>query len=268
MKSIRSFIGVALIATLSLLTPAVQLSLHAQGTAVTQTTTAAAIGLADNFITVTSATGFTIGYYIYIDTESMKITSISGTTIGVQRSTYGTSNSAHANGQYLFMGPPAAFSQKDPLGQGPCTASANPYLPLINVNNGNRFACNSTTGTWDRSSMGGFPAFASAQLAAQGTSAMTYTTSGAIAATAGTNFLNGTTLAMTLSNPTQSLNGMIMTIISTNASAHTITYTAGFGGGTTTRDVATFGGAVNDNIVLQAVNGIWWVISTRNVTIA
>jgi len=59
-----------------------------------------------------------------------------------------------------------------------------------------------------------------------------------------------------------------LTIVSETASAHTITHTLGFGGGTTTRDVATFGGAISDGMVIVGRNGVWFVSSTRNVTIA
>lgn len=55
-------------------------------------------------------------------------------------------------------------------------------------------------------------------------------------------------------------------IVSTTAAAHTVTYTAGFGGGTTSRDVATFGGAISDGMVLIGYNGVWYISSTRNVT--
>jgi hypothetical protein len=61
--------------------------------------------------------------------------------------------------------------------------------------------------------------------------------------------------------------GARLTIVSATAAAHTITNTAGFGGGTTSRDVATFGGAINDSIDLVSYNGVWWVVSTRNVTL-
>jgi len=73
----------------------------------------------------------------------------------------------------------------------------------------------------------------------------------------------------TLASPTSGTDdGKQLVIISKTAAAHVITCTAGFGGGTTARDVATFGGAINDGLVLVAVDGVWWVSSTRNVTIA
>jgi len=77
----------------------------------------------------------------------------------------------------------------------------------------------------------------------------------------------GGVCAMTIDNPPTSMNGATLTIVSTGAHAHTLTYTAGFGAGTTSRDVATWGGAINDGMVIVAYEGVWYVSSTRNVTL-
>lgn len=75
----------------------------------------------------------------------------------------------------------------------------------------------------------------------------------------------GTACTITIDDPPA--DGVhVLRIISTTAAAHTITYTAGFGGGTTTRDVATFGGAISDGMVLVGYGGVWYISSTRNVT--
>jgi hypothetical protein len=73
--------------------------------------------------------------------------------------------------------------------------------------------------------------------------------------------------AMTIDNPPLLMNGATLKLVSTTANAHTLTYTAGFGGGTTSRDVATWGGAINDSLTLEAYNGVWWISSTRNVSV-
>lgn len=74
---------------------------------------------------------------------------------------------------------------------------------------------------------------------------------------------------ITLASPTSGTDdGKQLWIISKTAAAHVITCTAGFGGGTTSRDVATFGGAINDGMLIVAEGGVWWVVETRNVTIA
>lgn len=91
---------------------------------------------------------------------------------------------------------------------------------------------------------------------------------GAITIAAGVVIITkGSAAAITIDNPPVSMNGATLTIVSTTAAAHTVTYTAGFGGGTTSRDVATWGGAINDGMVIVAYEGVWYVSSTRNVTL-
>lgn len=78
----------------------------------------------------------------------------------------------------------------------------------------------------------------------------------------------GTAAALTLAAPTATTHdGLTLKIISTTAAAHTVTHTEGFGGGTTSRDVATFGGAISDGMEIVAYQGVWYVANTRNVTL-
>lgn len=78
----------------------------------------------------------------------------------------------------------------------------------------------------------------------------------------------GTAAALTLASPTTGTDdGKRMLIISTTAAAHTVTVTAGFNGGSTASDVATFGGAIGDNLEIVAYGGKWLVVSLRNVTL-
>ncbi len=74
--------------------------------------------------------------------------------------------------------------------------------------------------------------------------------------------------AMTIVDPTKGVDGLTLTIIATTAAAHTVTNTTGFNGAGTSGDVATFGGAIGDNMVIKALNGQWDIIATRNVTAA
>lgn len=91
---------------------------------------------------------------------------------------------------------------------------------------------------------------------------------GAITISAGVVFVTKADVcAITIDNPPTNMTGAELKIVSTTANAHTVTYTAGFGGGTTSRDVATWGGAINDGMVIVAYNGVWYVSSTRNVTL-
>lgn len=52
--------------------------------------------------------------------------------------------------------------------------------------------------------------------------------------------------------------------VSTTAAAHTITYTAGFYGNTTTSDVATFPATINATFTIKAQNGTWAPIATAD----
>jgi hypothetical protein len=77
--------------------------------------------------------------------------------------------------------------------------------------------------------------------------------------------------AATLANPTATTHdGVRLTFIATQAQANTLDNSAGagFNGGGAGSDVATFGGAVGDNIVIEAYQGKWYVISSVNVTLA
>lgn len=73
--------------------------------------------------------------------------------------------------------------------------------------------------------------------------------------------------AMTLADPTGPQEGMTMIIIAKAAQAYTVTNTTGFGAGGGSLDVATFGGAVGDNMVITAIGAKWHVVSKVNVTL-
>lgn len=90
---------------------------------------------------------------------------------------------------------------------------------------------------------------------------------GAITIANGTVILTkGSAAAITIDNPpTEGVHEL--RIVSTTAQAHTLDYTAGFGGGTTARDRATWGGAISDGMVIIGYAGTWYVSSTRNVTL-
>jgi hypothetical protein len=97
----------------------------------------------------------------------------------------------------------------------------------------------------------------------------TYGAAGAIEKADGTHLLNtGAASAMTLAAPTGDQNGMRLRIVAQTAHAYTVTYSTGFNGGGAGVDVATLGGAVGDNMEIEAINGTWLVLSTRNVTLA
>lgn len=94
--------------------------------------------------------------------------------------------------------------------------------------------------------------------------------SGAIGLRHGTVFVTAASAAaLTLAAPSAGADdGKRLTIISTTAQAHTVTNTTpGFNSGGTASDVATFGTAIGNGMVVVAYNGVWYVESLRNVTL-
>jgi hypothetical protein len=67
----------------------------------------------------------------------------------------------------------------------------------------------------------------------------------------------GTTIALTVPVPTLDLDGCMMTFISTNASAHTITFTGGLGGAGGSYDVMTENGTGTGSFTVVAGNLLW-----------
>jgi len=231
-------------------------------TTLNSTTTSAALSVTGQVVSLTSVTNISADDGLFMDREFMRVQSCNTTALTclVTRGQQGTSARAHASGVVVYSGAYQRFTKAVPVGV--CTATAEEFLPRIVLPAGDVYQCSNSE--WVRYRNAGYRVFHPGR----SDGGTTYTANGAITPQPGFSFINGTTLAMTLANPTTEQNGMIMVIIATNASAHTVTYTAGFNGGTTARDVATFGGAVGDNIQIQAFNGVWWVISTRNVTLA
>lgn len=101
---------------------------------------------------------------------------------------------------------------------------------------------------------------------------------GAITQCSGTvSITKATSAALTIADPRAGRrdpaggdDGQELTILSETAAAHYLSNAAGsgFNDGGTASDLATFGGAKGDNIVLIARNGKWWVKSVRNVSLS
>ena len=89
----------------------------------------------DTFINVKSATGFVVGYGLYVDREYMTVRSITGTVIGVARGQAGTAATPHLKGVSLFVAPPHYFTTYDRSGAG--TFANENVQPYINIANGN-----------------------------------------------------------------------------------------------------------------------------------
>jgi hypothetical protein len=72
--------------------------------------------------------------------------------------------------------------------------------------------------------------------------------------------------AVTLALP--DANGLILMISSKTAQAHTVTIASGLHGLGAGEDVATWGGAVDDCLILASVGGYWVQVANVNVTVA
>jgi len=73
--------------------------------------------------------------------------------------------------------------------------------------------------------------------------------------------------AMTIANPGTDIDGRTLTIAARAAQAYTVTAGSATGYKNTT-GTATFGGAIGDNMVIVASEGLWLPVSTVNVTFA
>lgn len=113
-------------------------------TAMTSTTLSAAAASSDQTVTVASATGIIAAdlkpnTYLFIDKEAMRVKTVSGTLIGVERGAEGTRITDHASGARVWLGPPESFYTGEPAGS--CTASAERYHPRVVITTGNVFSC-------------------------------------------------------------------------------------------------------------------------------
>lgn len=97
--------------------------------------TAAVSDASSRVLSVISATGFLVGYGLYVDREYMSITAITGTLISVRRGASGTRATPHLAGASVFVAPPNYFTTYDRSGAG--TYANEQASPYINISNGN-----------------------------------------------------------------------------------------------------------------------------------
>lgn len=196
--------------------------------ALTRTTIAAAISADALTIPVTSATGFAAGNFIRVDNEYMMVVSITGTSINVR-------------------------SRGD---LGSAAVAHNILAPA-------------TTGLL--SDLPNFPMGQAAQVDPNAQTIVTASVDGALDIPVQNTLVlvqKAGVCAMTLAAPTTAQDGLEVTILSATANAHTVTYTAGFYGDTTSSDVATFAAKVGASMTIKAQGGKWGVVSLANVTLA
>ena len=128
----------------------------------TTTTAALTASSTDNVVALASVTGVAVGGYLYIDHELMQVRSINGLRVTVNRATApaATKPAAHGSGSVVYVANaaraavtmlPSAAAQR----AGRCVLSDYQYLPIIDVETGDMYACRyaasgSTFMTWLR----------------------------------------------------------------------------------------------------------------------
>jgi hypothetical protein len=194
----------------------------------TTTTISAAVGATDLTIPVTSATGFAAGNYLRLDNEFMVVSSVSGTNISVRAR--GDKGSGAVAHNILAIANTGLDSDLavQPMGQ---SAQVDPQFPTI----------------------------------------VTYSAAGAIAIPVQNTMVvlnGGAARAMTLAGPGKDQDGLTLTVLNASAFAHTVTYTAGFYGDTTSSDVITFAAKAGASFICVARGGTWGLLGLTNCVIA
>ena len=199
--------------------------------ALVTTTLAAAVAVADNVITVASATSLTAGRLIRIDGEYMEINQAytGGVTVGVLRGQEGSVTAAHQSGANVV------------------TALASDLASAPSqVNEGVLYPGQMSVTTTSYSAAGAI---------AFGLSQWTIA------------IINGTSaLAMTIANPMKDQDGCYLHIVANGKAAHTVTYTAGLGNGGASFDVGTFSATLAMSSLLVACNGFWVSVGPTTAT--
>lgn len=278
MRMIRKALIAFTLAAVAILTYGQQLTLFAQ-TAFYSTTLGAALsapsqGNPQTVIQLASGTSVAVGQGVVVDNEYMTIQSSTpqSTRWNVVRGQGGTQAAAHASGAPVFFGAPGLFQFTSNEPAGPCVSTATVASPFIVISPGvSIFQCpavstlaGSTAATWAQITSNGLPAANPTRY-----TGWTYTSAGALTVQPGVQFIgSGGALAMTLASPSKYQDGVVMVLQASTAQAHTVTYTPGFYGTTTSSDVATFGGAIGDNLVVYATNGVWRILSLKGITVA
>lgn len=210
---------------------------------ITATTTTFAIGSATGVTGLSSLGAYTT--MLYIDHELMGVRSISGTNITVDRGKGSTnflgepSQTTHKAAVTVWLGPPVAFYNTDPVVGSQCVRTSLVYAPYISVSSGKKYDCLGllTAGAWVRTDTNG-----------QGVLGAT------LASGAGTNTFGGTMLTVSGTNAIVNITvpagagvGFQFTVTPTGA----FTYTAA-------GNIALAGTAVVGRALTFTYNGTSW----------
>lgn len=229
--------------------------------ALNSTTLSAALNATEKRLTLAALTNVALGHVLVVDGEAMLAQAIDtpSLTVEVFRGYRGYAV-PHVSGALVWTNVPQAYYSYDPVGAG------NPlneeYLPHVNLQTFNTHTL--INGRWVLIAQAG------AAVALPAGAVTPYTAAGAITLVPGVHQINGAAaIAMTLAAPgPQTPEGTILVIEAGTAAAHTVTYAAGFAATGAASDVATFGGAIGDSMVIQNIGGAWRILSLSNVVVA
>jgi hypothetical protein len=242
------------------LVAALPVPIRAQTTVNATTLSAAVTSLSNQRIPLTSVSTVSVGDILFIDREAMLVQAVDTSALiaTVTRGYQGTKAAAHANTSVVWTGPPRRFYTTDVVGT--CTATAELFLPHITLPGGNIYQCSNSE--WVRWVDVGFRAFEPGRT----DGGTTYTASGAITIQPGVSFLGcAGVCAMTLANPTQQQNGLLMIFSASTAQAHTVTTASNKIN--SNKSIGTFTAAIGNSFALIAVNGVWWAVSLNGVAL-
>jgi len=181
-------------------------------TALTQTTTTAAVSASATVIPLTSVTGIsagvvtsgTVGTQLYVvdvgqtQGEVMNVLSVSGLNVTVTR--FPGQAVSHASGAMVLAGPPNLF-----FGYNPTGATDGPATPWVNTYTGQQWLFSSVTGTW-------VPGFGNTQ-APLGVTTLVASAAGLITPSGPLFHVNGTNAITGITVPVGAANGASFSII-------------------------------------------------------
>jgi len=174
--------------------------------ALAETTLSAACGANDSSVLVASATSITVGRFLKIDGEMMKVTKgyvAASTTVPVTRGQSGTAQAAHVVSARVVHGDATDFGD-------PGVGAAVNY-PVV---------------SWSKKLVSITATTATMELPAPGQDLVV--------------FLNGTSvITLTIPVPTKALDGCELTIHSNGVAAHVLTFTGGLSGAGSGYDLVT-----------------------------
>lgn len=276
MRTIKTILGVtAILGALAVAMPSAQTALTTTTLSSAQLPGAVPMAAGADYVNLTSATGVTVGTELVIDNEAQIVdaTTPISTRFRVRRGQGGTTAEfGHASGANVFVGTPSQFYPQNRVASGACVSTANISAPRVMVgSNGVTVQMCPAVSTLAGSAAGvwGVVRLNGQAYSGYANTGWTYATAGALTIQPGVQYIGSAgALAMTLAAPEKWQDGMTMTLIASTAQAHTVTYTAGFWGNTTSSDVATFGGAIGDQFTVVAIGGVWRPVNIRNVTLA